>query len=104
VSHYTTLYSYGESVRDFWDVFIYVSFFFKFEGDCNATIILFALVGYEMIITNSIPMLASEMIVNYKHLEFSIECLKTITKPTTYQSVGTTPISNHSKTETKVII
>ena len=56
------------------------------------------------------------MIILYFHLQpqykyelfqierFSIECRKTKTKPITYQLDLTQPISNRSKTKTKVIV
>ena len=49
MTHYTMLYKYGGQTRDFWGFFIpslvYVSIFW---GVFNKTIILFALVGYEI--------------------------------------------------------
>ena len=54
MSHYTMLYKYGKQTHDFGGVFIlglvYISYF---RGVFNKTIILLALVGYEMIIANS---------------------------------------------------
>ena len=51
------LYEYGKRTRDFFEAFL---FFLKFSllyfwGVFNKTIIPLALVGYEMIITNSSP-------------------------------------------------
>ena len=49
MSHYTMLYKYGKQTHDFGGVFIlglvYISYF---RGVFNKTIILFALVGYEI--------------------------------------------------------
>ena len=52
--HYTMVYGYGKPTRDFFEAYL---FFFKFSllyywGVFNKTIILLALVGYEMIIAN----------------------------------------------------
>ena len=51
------LYEYGKRTRDFWGAFLF--FFLKFSllyvwGVFNKTIIPLALVGYEMIIANSV--------------------------------------------------
>ena len=57
---------YGKCTRDFEAfLFLLVSTFLYFGGVFNKTIILLALVGYEMIIANSYPTLARRIIVKY---------------------------------------
>ena len=54
MSHYTMPNNYGKCSRDFGAfLFLLVSTFLYFGGVFNKTIILLALVGYEMIIANS---------------------------------------------------
>ena len=54
MSHYTMPNKYGKCTRDFGTLlFLLVSTFLYFGSVFNKTIILLALVGYEMIITNS---------------------------------------------------
>ena len=56
-------------MRDFGAfLFLLVSSFLYFGGVFNKTIILLALVGYEMIIANSYPTRAHRIIVNYMGL------------------------------------
>ena len=51
ISHYTMLYKYGKGTCEYWDVlFLFQSSFLYFGGVLHKTIILLALVGYEMII------------------------------------------------------
>ena len=65
MSHYTMLYEYGRRTRDFFGgSFIFLKFSLLFLGGLfNKTIIPLALVGYEMIIANSYPTRACEIIV-----------------------------------------
>ena len=68
------LYEYGKRTRDFFEVFLFFVFFFKlsllhFGGVFNNTIIPLAIVGYQMIIANSLstisyPTRAFGIIVN----------------------------------------
>ena len=51
MSHYTMLYKYGKGTCEYWTVlFLFQSSFLNFGGVLNKTIILLALVRYEMII------------------------------------------------------
>jgi len=67
MSHYTMLYKYGKSTREFLGPFnFYFLFsFLYFGGVFNETIMELALVGYEMITANSYPTHARGIINNY---------------------------------------
>ena len=64
MTHYTMLYKYGKSARDFLRRFHFYFrlVFYILGGVFNQTIISLMLVGYEMIIANSYPTRPSEII------------------------------------------
>ena len=67
MSHYTILYNYGKRTRAFFRRFYgYFSLvFYIFGALINKTIILLALVGYEMIIANSALRASLLSIISY---------------------------------------